>query len=50
MKSIEDKYRETFFSMNGRYPDTTELQQYTNKLRKSSGSDSTIIDLNETIV
>jgi len=50
MKSIEDKYRETFFSMNGRYPDTAEIQQYTNKLRKSSDSDSTVIDLNETIV
>lgn len=52
LKSIEDKYRETFFSMNGRYPDASEVQQYLNKLKKSSESDteSVHIEINETIV
>lgn len=52
LKSIEDKYRETFFSMNGRYPDSSEIKQYINKLKKSSVSESESdnVEVNETIV
>lgn len=47
LKSIEEKYRETFFSMNGRYPDETELQLYMNKLKRSDSEESLTV---ETIV
>ena len=30
-KDIEEKYKETFFNMNGRYPDDLEIQRYMQK-------------------
>ena len=45
LKSIEDKYRETFFSMNGRYPDDNEIQLYKNKLKKAESNESVAIDI-----
>ena len=50
LKSIEEKYRETFFSMNGRYPDDTEMQLYRNKLKKSESNESVVIEVNRSIV
>ena len=48
LKSIEDKYRETFFSMNGRYPDDTEMQQYINKIKSDSTNESVTIAMETT--
>lgn len=44
LKSIEDKYKETFFSMNGRYPNNYEMQQYTNKLKKEKSTSSLLVE------
>ena len=49
LKSIEDKYRETFFNMNGRHPNTHEMQQYTSKLKKEKSSSSILIDMEDAI-
>ena len=50
LKSIEEKYRETFFSMNGRYPDDNEMQLYRNKLKRSESNESVVIEVNRSIV
>lgn len=44
LKTIEEKYKETFFNMNGRYPNTYEMQQYTSKLKKEKSSSSVLIE------
>lgn len=50
LKSIEDKYRETFFSMNGRYPDDAEMQLYKNKLKRTESNESVVVEISETTV
>lgn len=44
-KDIEDKYKETFFNLNGRYPSNYEIQRYMEKMNDEK--EETVVNIEE---
>ena len=45
-QEVEDKYRETFFNLNGRYPERYEIDRY---MQKMNQKDETVINMENNI-
>jgi len=46
-KEVQQKYRETFFNLNGRYPDDLEIKRYMEKIQTDEKEEDVVLEIQE---